>query len=643
MATGTNERATKPARRIPPEAYEALMEDVPVAVCRLAPTGRILEANDVFYDRLQLTRKDTIGAEFSRLVPESERASVRETFASLSIEDPTASVEHPLVAADGSLCECQWTYRILLDGAGETAGFQCVGADSTASLSEAGEQARQVREKYSSIVENVGIGIALISPDMRILELNRQMREWFPEVDPAKGPICYRVYNNPPRQKPCSYCPTVLTLADGEAHESITETPTPEGVRNYRIVSSPVRDAGGEVVAAIEMVDDVTERRRAQEALRESRRKFKMLADLLPETVFEADVQCNLTYVNLRAYQMFGHSEADFAAGLNGLDLIAPQDREEARRNIGRVLAGEEVGGAEYLVQRKDGTVFDAMIHSVPILRDGRPEGLRGIIVDISDRKRSEERAQNAARRLAALNAELERSNRELQEFTYTVSHDLQEPLRKISAFGQFLKEDCRDSLTDEGQEYVDRMQNAALRMKGLIEHLLKLARVGSRGADPEPTDSGRVARAAADTLSEAANSCDGRIEIADGLPMVLADPVQLEQVFQNLLGNALKFRSPKRSPRVEVDATVRDGQVEFTVTDNGVGIDPAYSEKIFGVFRRLHPERDCDGAGIGLSLCKKIVERHGGRIRVESKPGRGSTFRFTMPSAGGSDEADEG
>ncbi len=243
---------------------------------------------------------------------------------------------------------------------------------------------------------------------------------------------------------------------------------------------------------------------------------------------------------------------------------------------------------------------------------------------EIAERKQAEEE-------LERLNAELNRSNRDLQDFTYTVSHDLQEPLRKIHAFGQFLVEDCGDHVPEEGREHLRHIQDAAVRMKDLIRHLLTLARVGTRGGEIEPAAAGQVIQEVLQDMSEQVRECGAAVSLPDRLPTVLADAVQLGQVFQNLIANALKFRSPDRRPEVAIGARVEGDQAVFSVTDNGIGIEERFLERIFGVFQRLHLREEYEGAGVGLALCKKIVLRHGGRIWAESELGKGSTFHFIL------------
>ncbi len=252
-----------------------------------------------------------------------------------------------------------------------------------------------------------------------------------------------------------------------------------------------------------------------------------------------------------------------------------------------------------------------------------------------------EQKVAERTEELRLANAELERSNRDLQDFTYTVSHDLQDPLRKIHTFGQFLMEDCAEHIPPEGREHLQRMQGAALRMKELIQHLLTLARVGTRGGELVPVEVRQVIDSVLDTLGEQVRECQAEVVVEDELPTVMADAVQLERVFQNLIGNALKFRSPERAPEVTVSAEVDGDYATLSVRDNGIGIEERFLERIFGVFQRLHPREQYEGAGVGLALCEKVIRRHGGRIWAESELGKGTAFCFTLPIASERKEED--
>jgi len=234
--------------------------------------------------------------------------------------------------------------------------------------------------------------------------------------------------------------------------------------------------------------------------------------------------------------------------------------------------------------------------------------------------------------RVAERTALLERSNQELEQFAYVASHDLQEPLRSIAGFLQLLERRSGPALDNEGKEFIDRAVNAAQRMKTLISDLLQFSRVGTRGRDPEPVNSAGCVENALRSLQNSIETTGAEIVIKDHLPTVLADESQLTQLFQNLIGNAIKFHG-EAQPRVRIEAVPEDGRWKFSVSDNGVGIKEEYFERVFQVFQRLHGREAYEGTGIGLAIAKKIVERHGGRIWIVSEPGKGATFNFTLPT----------
>jgi light-regulated signal transduction histidine kinase (bacteriophytochrome) len=237
-------------------------------------------------------------------------------------------------------------------------------------------------------------------------------------------------------------------------------------------------------------------------------------------------------------------------------------------------------------------------------------------------------RAEFAEQRVLA---ELWRSNRELQDFAFVASHDLQEPLRKILAFGDRLKIKSEEMLTEDGQDYLERMLGAASRMQKLIDDLLVFSRITTKARPFTEVDLNLVLADVMETLEHRIDSVGAKVTV-EPLPKIEADFVQMNQLFQNLIGNSLKFRKEGQVPEVRVAACSEDGQVVVNVRDNGIGFDPQFSEKIFTVFQRLHGRGEYEGSGIGLAICRKIVERHGGTVEGRSTLGMGAEFLITLP-----------
>lgn len=238
---------------------------------------------------------------------------------------------------------------------------------------------------------------------------------------------------------------------------------------------------------------------------------------------------------------------------------------------------------------------------------------------------------RQAENELKAAMTELERSNRDLEQFAYVASHDLQEPLRTVTSYVQLLERRYKGKLDTAADEFIDFAVDGANRMQKRIQDLLTYSRVSTRGKPFQPTNMEKVLEAAMANLSAAIAANQAVVE-HDPLPTVMADEPQISQVLQNLIDNGVKFHKKDVPPQIHISAKREKDEWEFSVRDNGIGIDPAHFKKMFIIFQRLHGPQEYPGTGIGLALCKKIVERHGGCIWVESEPGKGSTFRFTIP-----------
>lgn len=324
-------------------------------------------------------------------------------------------------------------------------------------------------------------------------------------------------------------------------------------------------------------------------------------------------------------YPLFGLQPGAFSGSFDAfLELVHRDDRDRVRADMQGAVASNDAYESAFRVLWPDGTIRDLSARG-KVLPDasGQVRRMTGVFWDITERKRAEER-------MKALLVELERSNKELELFAYVASHDLQEPLRMVSSYTQLLERRYSDKLDDDAREFIGYAVDGASRMQRLINDLLDFSRVSTRGRPLTLTDLGEILGTVRANLSVAMEEA-GAVLTNEEMPQIMADAGQVGQLMQNLIGNAIKFRNGK-GPHVHVSAQERDHEWEISVRDDGIGIEPEYFGRIFVIFQRLHAKGDYPGTGIGLALCKRIVERHGGRIWVESTPHEGSKFSFTIP-----------
>ena len=347
--------------------------------------------------------------------------------------------------------------------------------------------------------------------------------------------------------------------------------------------------------------------------------RLRLIMESSPLGILVSDDRGQCRFANA-AWQRIAGLGLEQALGAGWLAAVHPGDR-------GRVIEEHGVAGeprvSEYRCLRPDGRVVWVREHIAPMHREGAWDGLVGTAEDITERRLLDQTLVAHAEALA-------RSNEELERFAYVASHDLQEPLRMVTSYGQLLMRRHRAQLNHDAQEFLDFVIDGGQRAQALIGDLLSLARIDSQARPVQPV---ALAAVLEDTLQQlrVRISEAGASVTHDALPTVAADARQLGQVFLNLVGNALKFHGTA-APRIHVSATREAGSWRISVADNGIGIEPRFFERIFAMFQRLHLRSDYEGTGIGLAICKKVVERHGGRIGVQSEPGCGSTFFFTLP-----------
>ncbi len=390
-----------------------------------------------------------------------------------------------------------------------------------------------------------------------------------------------------------------------------------------QLVATPItyRDSP----AAFLAFADVTARRAAQEALREREDLYRQMFErnnavkLLIDPASGAIVDANKA-----AEEYYGFSRGEL------LSLKIDQINILDHRQIAAEMVAAEREQRTYFTfphRLKSGAVRDVEVYSGPVVWGGR-RLLHSIIHDVTERNR-------ALAELELKSAALQRSNAELQQFAYVASHDLQEPLRMVTSYLQLIERRLGTAMDPEIKEFMGFATDGARRMSQLIKDLLAFTRIDARPAELQPVDLAEVMRSVRANLAASLNEAGAELAV-EAMPRVMGDPQQLLSLMQNLVGNAVKYRHPDRASQVRVSAVPEGAWWHVTVADNGIGIEPQYFDKIFLIFQRLHPSSRYQGTGIGLALCKKVVETLGGRIWVDSDPGQGSRFHVTLPAAAG-------
>jgi PAS domain S-box-containing protein len=397
------------------------------------------------------------------------------------------------------------------------------------------------------------------------------------------------------------------------------------------VVVSPIRDAAGNVLGASAIARDITERKRAEEALRSANALLEKIFANLDQAVFLVEATSRtIIACNPAVEQIFGYGVQE-VLGRNTEFLYPNRDLYEAsRRELFDALDKHNVHhDAELQMRRKDGSLFFAERSASALTDDaGHRTQILSVWRDITHRKRANEELE---RRVVERTAQLEAANRELETFSYSVSHDLRAPLRSIDGFSQALLEDYSETLDAQGQDHLQRIRGATQRMSELIDALLGLSRVTRAELQREPTDLSAMAEAIVVELRRQDSARAAAVEITPGL-IARGDRRLLRVVLENLLGNAWKFTAKKAQARIEFGVRNEpDGTPVFFVRDNGAGFDAAYADKLFGAFQRLHRLSEFPGTGIGLATVQRIIHRHGGRVWAEGAVNQGATFYFTV------------
>ena len=401
-----------------------------------------------------------------------------------------------------------------------------------------------------------------------------------------------------------------------------TERVRKDGKRlTVSLTASPIHDVNGEIVGVSTQARDITP---TQAALRTMERQAHVAPVGIAVFSVAPHTFGQLLSANAEMTRLLGYSRAELGA-LSPGDITHPDDAEHERILFEELVAGQRTSfGLEKRNRHKDGRWIWVWLTVSLLDGDELPGAAIAHLLDISERKMAEEELERTRRNL-------ERSNAELDQFAYVASHDLKEPLILLSAYARMLSERHGEDLDEEGRTFLGHVREEATRMKSMIDDLLDYSRLQTSAEEPERVPLGDAVETALRTLAPRIEESEARVDVEGELPVVEGSATQFERLFRNLIGNAIKF-SGDSAPVVTVSAERHTDEWVVSVRDNGIGVDPAKAERIFEVFQRLHSQDEYTGTGMGLAICKRIVERHGGRIWVDPGAGGGSAFQFALP-----------
>jgi PAS domain S-box-containing protein len=535
--------------------------------------------------------------------------------------------EWSYIRKDGSRFPVELSVTALRDSSNNITGFLGIGNNIT-DRKRALASLRESEERLQALIDNAGSMIYIKNPQGQYLLINHQYETLFHlEKEAVKGKTDHDIF---PKAIADTFRANDLeVLAAGALIKSEEVAPQSDGLHTYLSVKFPLFDSEGKIYAVCGISTDISDRKTAEVHLRQQEAFLKSIYDGTEQAIFVVDISAdgNLHYTNFNPV-------SEKYAGVTNADIQGKTPEEAFGATLGSILrqnyerclqTGTSISYEEQL--DFDTNIIWTLTTLVPLRDDqGQIYRIIGTATNISDRKTAELELQQQKQDLA-------RSNDELQQFAYVASHDLQEPLRMITSYLELLERRYKGQLDPKADQFIAYAVDGAARMQILINDLLKYSRVGSRRQSLEQVDCEVVLQNVLRNLQVAIAEKKAVIT-HDVLPQVNADITQLTQLFQNLIGNAIKFHG-EDPPKIHIGIEQRNDKWLFSVCDNGIGIESQYVDRIFVIFQRLHNRTDYPGTGMGLAICKKIVERHGGNLWVESTPKQGSTFYFTLPVLG--------
>jgi PAS domain S-box-containing protein len=613
--------------------YRGLLEAAPDAMVVVSPAGEIVLLNVQAENQFGYRRDELVGQPVKNIIPEG--------FAERLIADGTRTAAEALAQQIGTGIELvarrkdgsAFPIEIMLSPLDSADGVLVTAAIRDISVRKAAEKhLARMERRYRGLLEAAPDAMVVVNPGGQIVLVNVQAEKQFGyRRDELVG---QRVKSIIPEGFAERLLADNLRSAEDALAQQMGTGIELLGRRRdgsdfpIEIMLSPLDSADGVLVTAA--IRDISVRKAAEKHLARMEGRYRGLLEAAPDAMVVVDPRGRIVLLNVQAEKQFGYRR-DELLGQEVTSLIPNGFAErlvaDGLRSAEEALAQQIGTGIELTGRRKNGSAFPIEIMLSPL------ESADGILVTAAIRDITARITAEAA--LLEKVEELNRSNEELGHFAYVAAHDLQEPLRMVASYTQLLSRRYKGRLDADADEFIAFAVDGANRMQSLIQDLLAYSRVGTKGRELVESSSEEALERALVNLRSAIEE-SGALVTHDPLPAVMADGRQLVQLFQNLVGNAIKYQNPG-VPRIHVSAVQNGGKKwVFSVKDNGLGIDAQYFEKIFGMFQRLHKREEFAGTGIGLAICKKIVERHGGGISVESQPGQGSTFRFALAGSEG-------
>jgi PAS domain S-box-containing protein len=622
----TERKQTEAAIKENEEKYRTLWESSPDGLFIL--TDVFIDCNEQATRIWACQREDIIGhtpLDFSPKVQPDGRLSSESAKERISVAlhgvPTTFYWQH--MRRDGVLIDCEVSLKRITIGGKNM--VQAIVRDIT-ERKRAEEALREQERFLASVFASIQDGISVLDNALNVLRVNPTMEKWYSHNMPLVGKKCYEVYHG--LKKPCDTCPSCRTIMEGESFNEVVPKVGRDGkqIGWLDLYSFPLIDmASGQLKGVIEYVRDITEQVSAQNALRESEERYRTIMEqsLVGATIIQNG---RFVFANQAATTISGYSNNDIMvwSATDFLNFIHPEDRELVLTHLQKTDKIKD-SSARFIYRflHKSGRyiwieIFIRSIH----YQHGDAE--LGLFIDVTDRKQGEIARQKLLK-------ELSQRNKEMEEFVYSISHDLKTPLATILGYLEMLESMQEVTLGETQRKYINRIEVAARRMVHLIDDLLLLSRAGKVYTPSELVNIGSIVDEVFNQLALKAKQHKVQFKRSPNMPELFTDRMRLSQVFTNLVDNAIKYSRSDAKPLVEVLYQEDVKEHLFTVRDNGIGIEPDYWNRIFEVFYRLTPDQH-EGTGIGLALVRKIVESFGGRVWVESVLGEGSSFKFTIP-----------